>query len=489
MSMFAEPPRSLAGAGGGPRRLHAVAAAAYPPTWMGEVELSAGLQDQAVPARDGEPYHRAGCWSAPAASRRASSRSSSATAEDQRGGPARGDRGSAGTPRGSGPHGERSRAIRGRDPSGERRGLHPRPRRLAARDAAIAAAVRLPGPRVIVVDNAAATDAASRVVAELGDARVQLVPEPRPGLSRARNRGVAEARGAVIAFTDDDVIVDPLWVRGLVRGLGRHAAVGCVTGLVTAAELETPAQHYFEHKVGWSDDCAPRLYDLGDHRLDNPLYRTPPAPSASARTSRSPVRRSRPSGASTRRWAPDRRPGAARTSTTSCGSCWPDTPSPTSPRRSSGTCTGASSPPCARSSTGTAPASRPSSPSTCSSRGPRWRSCAGRQWGCGGCATSASAASTPERTPCGCGARRCSASPPVPSATCVVASAVRPRPGRCSPGRRGRPVQPGSAGSSTAARCGSSSRRRATSPNGAGPRSTRTRSRSASPPRAPTSPC
>lgn len=125
---------------------------------------------------------------------------------------------------------------------------------------------------VVVVDNAPLTDATRRVIAEIDDPRVRRVLEPHPGLSRARNRGVAEAVGEVLAFTDDDVIVDPLWIRALVRGLRRQQTVGCVTGFVTAAELETPAQQYFERKVGWSDDFLPRLFDLGEHRLDMPLY-------------------------------------------------------------------------------------------------------------------------------------------------------------------------------------------------------------------------
>lgn len=129
-----------------------------------------------------------------------------------------------------------------------------------------------PQLEVVVVDNAPRTDAAQRVIAELADARVRRVVEPRPGLSRARNRGVAEATGDIVAFTDDDVLVDSLWLRALVRGLGRHETVGCVTGFVTAAELDTPAQQYFERKVGWSDAFAPRLFDLDQNRVDVPLY-------------------------------------------------------------------------------------------------------------------------------------------------------------------------------------------------------------------------
>jgi GT2 family glycosyltransferase len=99
-----------------------------------------------------------------------------------------------------------------------------------------------------------------------------MVVEPRPGLSRARNTGVAHATGAIVAFTDDDVIADPWWLRALVRGFARDDAVACVTGMVPSAEIETPAQAYFDRKVSWAETCQPRLYDLGAHRLDHPLY-------------------------------------------------------------------------------------------------------------------------------------------------------------------------------------------------------------------------
>ena len=48
-----------------------------------------------------------------------------------------------------------------------------------------------------------------------GYPQVRYVCEPRPGLNWARNRAIAEARGEIIAYTDDDVVVDRGWVRAL----------------------------------------------------------------------------------------------------------------------------------------------------------------------------------------------------------------------------------------------------------------------------------
>jgi GT2 family glycosyltransferase len=137
------------------------------------------------------------------------------------------------------------------------------------------AALTHPHLEVVVVDNAPSDDTAARVVADLAarDPRFRRVVEPRPGLSCARNRGLAEARGTVLAYTDDDVAVDPGWVQGLLRGFARGADVGCVTGLVATAGIDTPEEAYFDARaVSWSTRCEPELYDLGAHARDDALY-------------------------------------------------------------------------------------------------------------------------------------------------------------------------------------------------------------------------
>lgn len=116
----------------------------------------------------------------------------------------------------------------------------------------------------VVVDNAPTDDATREVVeAEVGqDARFRYVVESRPGLSTARNRGAKEATSEILAFTDDDVEVDPGWVRGLLRGFSRRSDVACVTGLVAAAALDTGAERYFDARVSWSVNCDSQIFDL-----------------------------------------------------------------------------------------------------------------------------------------------------------------------------------------------------------------------------------
>lgn len=131
-----------------------------------------------------------------------------------------------------------------------------------------------PDFEVIVVDSASrGAGTAESFEREVGDdPRFHLVREDQPGLSRARNRGLAEAAHRLVAFTDDDVTVDADWLTRLDAGFARRCDVGCVTGLVPAARLDDAGQQYFEQRYSWSADMAPRFYDLGDNRDPSPLF-------------------------------------------------------------------------------------------------------------------------------------------------------------------------------------------------------------------------
>ena len=103
---------------------------------------------------------------------------------------------------------------------------------------------------LLVVDNAP-EDTATRDVVEQYPG-VRYVCEPRPGLDRARNRAILESTGAIVAFTDDDVSVDPLWVGALAAAFEDEPHAMGVTGLVVPDELDTPAQILFERYGGFS---------------------------------------------------------------------------------------------------------------------------------------------------------------------------------------------------------------------------------------------
>ena len=91
-------------------------------------------------------------------------------------------------------------------------------------------------------------------------------------MSKARNTGWKAAEGVIVAYTDDDVLVDAHWLNGVVKGFNRDKHVGCVTGLVPSAQLENEVQLFFDQRVAWGTNCLPQTFDLKDHRKDSPLY-------------------------------------------------------------------------------------------------------------------------------------------------------------------------------------------------------------------------
>jgi GT2 family glycosyltransferase len=115
-----------------------------------------------------------------------------------------------------------------------------------------------PALDLLVVDNAP-TDAATRDLVR-AHAGVRYACEPRPGLDRARNRAIAEARGELLAYTDDDAVPDAGWASALAAAFASAADVMAVTGPVLPLVLETAAQELFELAGGFGSGFAPRVY-------------------------------------------------------------------------------------------------------------------------------------------------------------------------------------------------------------------------------------
>src|SRR5579864_5913338 len=73
-----------------------------------------------------------------------------------------------------------------------------------------------------VVDNGS-SDSTPQVVREFSETLpIRYIREDVPGLSNARNRGVDEARGRYICWTDDDVEIDPEWLSAYAEAFRRH---------------------------------------------------------------------------------------------------------------------------------------------------------------------------------------------------------------------------------------------------------------------------
>lgn len=132
-----------------------------------------------------------------------------------------------------------------------------------------------PDFEVIVVDNAPTTDEVQAVVAE-APLDCRYVREDRPGLSWARNAGVAAAHGDLIAFLDDDEVADPYWLAELLRAFTSGDDIGCVSGMILPAALDTQAQEWFEQFGGHSKGrgFTPAVFSAQDGQ--SPVYPLPP---------------------------------------------------------------------------------------------------------------------------------------------------------------------------------------------------------------------
>ena len=129
-------------------------------------------------------------------------------------------------------------------------------------------ALSYPDFEILVADNRPGDGRTRAVVDEIvaEDPRVRYVAEAMPGSSVARNRGVAVTDTPIVAFTDDDVTVDPLWLSWLVEPFLSDPAVDATTGLVMPASMETPAQAWFEAYSGFGKGFERRAFDLDEHR-------------------------------------------------------------------------------------------------------------------------------------------------------------------------------------------------------------------------------
>lgn len=114
---------------------------------------------------------------------------------------------------------------------------------------------------ILVVDNAPQTDG-TRSLVETHYPQVRYVQEPRPGLDWARNRAILAAKGDIIAYTDDDVVVDAGWVTNLVQVFASHPEAMAVTGLVVPYELETESQVLFEAYGGFGKGFERKQYQV-----------------------------------------------------------------------------------------------------------------------------------------------------------------------------------------------------------------------------------
>lgn len=92
---------------------------------------------------------------------------------------------------------------------------------------------------VVVVDDGS-TDRTPIVLEEIAQrspGRIRVFRQENSGPARARNRGAQEARGAFLAFLDDDCVAERSWLRRLEAAFTESRA-GAVAGAVVNREVE-----------------------------------------------------------------------------------------------------------------------------------------------------------------------------------------------------------------------------------------------------------
>jgi glycosyltransferase involved in cell wall biosynthesis len=103
-----------------------------------------------------------------------------------------------------------------------------------------------PRYEIIIIDNAPPNDDTRQLTANLP---VRYIREDLPGLDRARNKGIEAASFDIVAFTDDDVLVDRYWLQAIAKTFSNGEVMGA-SGYVAPAELETGPQYLFELDYG-----------------------------------------------------------------------------------------------------------------------------------------------------------------------------------------------------------------------------------------------
>ncbi len=112
----------------------------------------------------------------------------------------------------------------------------------------------------LVIVNNNSTDDTEKIVFEIKKRRpVKYVFEPFPGLSLARNRGISESKGNIIAFVDDDIFFDRLWLKNLALAFEEFPLADGLAGRIEAV-FESP-------RPAWLTDSRLEHHGFGATRF------------------------------------------------------------------------------------------------------------------------------------------------------------------------------------------------------------------------------
>lgn len=132
---------------------------------------------------------------------------------------------------------------------------------------------------LIVVDNNSSDDtkAVIQKFAVSAPFHVRYLFEGRQGLSHARNRGIAETSSSIIAFTDDDCLVERQWASTIVREFSTDQSLAVLGGRVEPGDPNgqavgtrtcsdrkqiTSFQELFGHMIGCNMAFSRKVFEV-----------------------------------------------------------------------------------------------------------------------------------------------------------------------------------------------------------------------------------
>lgn len=94
---------------------------------------------------------------------------------------------------------------------------------------------------IVLIDQSTTVQSRLEAMSREAGSRVRYLWQPDRGLSRGRNRGLEEARGSLLIFVDDDVLVPREWFGTIVSAAVRAGQRSVITGRVVAGRPESSA--------------------------------------------------------------------------------------------------------------------------------------------------------------------------------------------------------------------------------------------------------
>jgi GT2 family glycosyltransferase len=156
---------------------------------------------------------------------------------------------------------------------------HGRPRQLAE---CLAALASLDYPRdrfeVLIVDDGSPTPLTAVVAPYCERLDLMLVLQERAGAGAARNTGATRAKGTFLAFTEDDCIVSPDWLRALAQRFEtapEHMIGGRVLNGLPDNPYSSASQLLFDYLYAYhnADPADPRFFGTGNLALPTARFR------------------------------------------------------------------------------------------------------------------------------------------------------------------------------------------------------------------------